>query len=171
MTDLEAKLEELKEHKQTTDDRIAELEQQIAEAKKPKLRHGDYGFGGNWATGPNAFIYTDQSRNAEERESEKAYYDNRMGQINVNHAKHPVLGNIFDDLAAMAEDVTLKTPDLHINHADDNFGSQDIRVGVAKDETTYLCVDDENFHATEEELRDIHLFIGRRLATLKRQQK
>ena len=79
--------------------KIATLEQEIADAEV-KLRHGDYGYGGNWSCGPDNFVYTDQSITPL-LESEKAYYADRGGQIHVNASKHHVLGNIFDDLKAI----------------------------------------------------------------------
>ncbi len=69
--------------------------------EKPELRHGDYGIGSNWQDKDiDAFVYTRQGK------VEKAFYSNGMGQINVTHAKHPILGNIFDDLKAIAEPLT-----------------------------------------------------------------
>ena len=101
-----ADIESLRADETAADEELATLKSELAEAKKPELRHGDYGLGTNWgADSIDAFVYTDQSR-TDKLEQEKAYYANRMGQINVDHAKHSVLGNIFDDLKAVTEPLT-----------------------------------------------------------------
>jgi hypothetical protein len=94
-------IESLRRNEEKADKEIAEILADIEAAKKPKLRHGDYGFGGNWESSTNEnFIYTEQT------DGGKAFYESGMGQINVIHSKHSVFGNIFDDLKASQEDVT-----------------------------------------------------------------
>ena len=66
-----------------------------AEAEEPKLRHGDYGLS---LTGSHPRLYV---------------YDNGIRWANQSYVEghdcipgNPILGNIFDDLKAMAEDLT-----------------------------------------------------------------
>ena len=77
---------------------IQALRDELAEAEKPKLRHGDYGYGGD---GPACIMIAD--------------WDNHVrvcGDVSMGHPSKAVrkvethLGNIFDDLAVMQKDLT-----------------------------------------------------------------
>ncbi len=83
-------------------DEIERIEAERAEAEKPELRHGDYGYD---ADSGDSFIVIEQSGLFG---SPKAFYANQSGQVNVNESTvtrvHP--GNIFADLKAIAEPLT-----------------------------------------------------------------
>ena len=78
---------------------ITELESHLAEAEKPKLKHGDYGHDED---GGDRFVVIEQSTLFG---SPKAFYANQNGQVDVNEStvSRIRLGNIFDDLKALAE--------------------------------------------------------------------
>ena len=120
MTDLQAKLAELRvkndmnerylkdataSHAHTANGIMAEidtLEKQIAEAKKPELRHGDYG------PGVNCSCEGELRPMIEDYECNLLY----CGSASLSDGTNPeasiseVYGNILDDLKALQEDVT-----------------------------------------------------------------
>ena len=97
--ELQAQRNELFDHSENTLARIKELDEQIAEAEKPMLRHGDYGTlrGNNSAKlfSSDCIGGTVQSYGV----------DGHRGHSNPNIESqlYTVLGNIFDDLAAKTE--------------------------------------------------------------------
>ena len=96
--ELQAQRNELFNHSEDTLARIKELDGELAELDKPKLRHGDYGIGGSDKCG---FVLTLQSS------GQKFFYSDGGGQVNaLIHAEgHEVQGNIFDDIAARTEEL------------------------------------------------------------------
>ena len=86
----------------------AEIEAEIEAEKKPKLRHGDYG---EWY-GPNKNSFILDLSEATNNEYyglwrvEDGDIGTRIGHSEANFSKSTILGNIFDDLRALQEDVT-----------------------------------------------------------------
>jgi hypothetical protein len=93
--ELQAKRNELFSHSTDTLARIKELDKEIAEAGKPKLRHGDYGTDSNGREciymrnpSPQKYPYFVAGKGVS--------YCNASGSVCVPNT---VLGNIFDDIA------------------------------------------------------------------------
>jgi len=154
--------------RQKADKEIESLLAEIEAEKKPKLRHGDYGFW-RWNRSSHYIIVLN-------KKDELCYqWEKGLGvktQLVLDNTEDFVAqGNIFDDLKAMQEDVTASTEDFVINHVDEDLGKQNICMGVAVHKGGFYLRSNGVFHATESELKRIHAFIGRRLATLKRRQK
>jgi len=90
--ELEHKLEQARKDRLAADltfeNEIISLEKQLAEAEKPKLRHGDYGYFFNDGS-PRIVINS-------------GVYDkhNKCGRIEDKHF-YNILGNIFDELQAL----------------------------------------------------------------------
>ena len=88
--------------------RLEKVKREIAEEAKPKLRHGDYGewFGPN----KNSFILDLSEATNNEYYGlwrvEDGDIGTRIGHSEANFSKSTILGNIFDDLKALQEDVT-----------------------------------------------------------------
>jgi hypothetical protein len=96
----QAKLDELTAHRDHTNGRIEELEQLIAEEQKPKLRHGDYGY---FLSGARWLII---KRNEILEISGGCSASGMKASALPSYDRDGYVGNIFDDLAAMQEDVT-----------------------------------------------------------------
>lgn len=81
-------------------DEIAKIDARLAEAE-PELRHGDYG---HWSPGQGneqfAFLYL-----ADVPKSNALTADPSSEWVMCNSDKKTIIGNIFDDLAALQEDV------------------------------------------------------------------
>jgi hypothetical protein len=99
---IEKELKNWRGHREFVDSHIAELESQLSESES-KLRHGACGidFQGD------AFVVIEQSSLPG---SPKAFYSNQSGLIHVDKDTRMadaeiLIPNIFDDLAAMSEDV------------------------------------------------------------------
>jgi hypothetical protein len=82
---------------------IRGLKQQIAEEKKPKLRHGDYGL--YVRNGDTYKFYVDKAGTLQ-FEVRQAGWSEYANQPLHETAKVIRQGNIFDDLKALQEDVT-----------------------------------------------------------------
>jgi len=83
------------------DEALGKINAQIAEAENPKLRHGDYGIDET----NERFVVAEQSTLVG---SPKAFYADQGGQRRADEhipSKYR-LGNIFDDLKALQEEVT-----------------------------------------------------------------
>jgi hypothetical protein len=138
---------------------MAEIEAKLEEAKKPVLRHGDYGFGSNWdKQNIDAFIYTKQTTD------NKTFYASGMGQVDTISSKHPVIGNLFDDLKAMQTEVT------ECEVSCERFGGDKITATICGDKVIIDHVaGDETWISLED--FDKYVFELRQMqATLKRQQ-
>lgn len=133
---------------------VVELGKKIAEAKKPELRDGDYGPDENGqmsialARGGGEFFYYQRG-------------------VNSNHPGYKpvtVLGNIFDDLKALQEDVTeFETVDgSRQNEIEVDFTEKHLRI-VDKDAGGHLAITIEN-------LPDFILKLRQIQATLKRNE-
>jgi hypothetical protein len=84
-----------------TQESIDNLKAKLAD--KPKLRHGDYGIWKWDAINNDLFVIMEQGTL---EGSPKAFFADGGGQVNANEYFNGIkLGNIFDDLAAMSEDV------------------------------------------------------------------
>ena len=86
--------------KKMFDRKIAEIEAELAE--EPKLRHGDYGY----RQGCTEPIIIMDSVNREERLCFRTKAGGMGEYTSVRHGNCTLLGNIFDDLKAMEEDLT-----------------------------------------------------------------
>ncbi len=83
----------------TLNDEISDLEDQLAEAEKPKLRHGVCAV----ANDGHPFVVIEQASLAG---SPKAFYGDQSGQVEADkRIKNPtiLIPNIFADLAALSE--------------------------------------------------------------------
>ena len=80
---------------------IAELKAKLAEEQKPKLRHGDYGLD---CMGSRSVIAINQGGRLVK--SMANGYTDCYNAVCIQNHRYPVLGNIFDDLKAIQEDVT-----------------------------------------------------------------
>jgi hypothetical protein len=91
---------QIADHQDAIDAAKDRLQAVIDAEKKPRLRHGDYGIGSNWGKDSfEPFFYAEQST------MQKAFYSSGAGQVNCDHSKHKVIGNIFDDIAARSEEL------------------------------------------------------------------
>ena len=82
---------------------LAELAAELAEAKKPKMRHGDYGRSDRQDT--THLVISDSAGALRWSDFTGGYYEKRVED--GDHASHFIRsGNIFDDLAALQEDLT-----------------------------------------------------------------
>lgn len=159
MNQTQAKLDELTKHRDDTDKRIEELKATLAEEQKLKLRHGDYGFGTNWdCNDADAFVFTHQTS------EEKSFYASGMGQINTDPDKHPVLGNIFDDLKAMQEDVT----EFEI---EGYYDGEVVKFKLTTDGRVLVRFKNNTLYIHKEQLGGHALKLRQMQATLKRRQK
>lgn len=119
MNELEAKLEQA--HRDRTmqigtleqmDCEIESLKEQIAEEKKPKLRHGDYGLWDREASLSSdnlTFIALEVGDKLHwlSKDNSNSTYKKDCGPVDYKNLDDFVkLGNIFDDLKALQEDVT-----------------------------------------------------------------
>ena len=82
---------------------VDKIKAQIEAEKKPKLRHGDYGL--YTCMGDKYRFYVDQCGTLRFVERQDGWCTNATQPLHES-AKVVVLGNIFDDLKAMQEDVT-----------------------------------------------------------------
>ena len=83
---------------------IAALEASIAEEAKPKLRHGDYGLRGH-----DRFIYTSNSNKydiAHYADTDTYCSNFTKKEHDASYGGTVILGNTFDDLTALQENVT-----------------------------------------------------------------
>jgi hypothetical protein len=78
---------------------ISNLKQKIAEEKKPKLRHGDYGVYNKGKDG-SRYLHISDGGTIRPIGSRKSFLD-QSSQSSV----YDIYGNIFDDLKALQEDV------------------------------------------------------------------
>ena len=124
------------------------LEMQLAKVKKPKPRHGDFGYG--TTGGPRIAL----SHNfGFVTAGDGSLYDHEYEDYNPN----PVLGNIFDLLKEWSEDLTFFEFDVHrceINTKD--FAHAPIHIAG-------------NWH-TSAEAEEIWHKLGRVIATFKRKE-
>ena len=155
----EAKLEELKARQEATNKRIAELEQKLAEEKKPKLRHGDYGFW-RWNRSSHYIIVLN-------KKDELCYqWEKGLGvktqRVLDNTEDFVILGNAFDDIKSMQEDVTEFT-----------FTSESdpLLVEVTDIDGIRLSVKGAVIYVYRDEISSFVLKLRQMEATLKRRQK
>ena len=141
---------------------LEELKKELAESKKPKLRHGDYGYGSNWREDAiDAFVYTIQSGQG------KAFYASGMGQIDTNQSKHPVLGNIFDDLTAMQEEVT----EFETNCCLENKHELSVTTSSTTNRTVFTTTNGIDIYVELEDMPSLIRNLQCVMATLKRSKK
>ena len=151
--------------------RIAELKAELKAEMNPKVKSGDI-----WLDG-HPVMYLTEWRIAN-RNNQKGrivdYQSDIMPNFGADYYEgQPIIANlqdIFDDLKAIQEDGKYEDKDFAINHKDGDLGEQRIYMGIANDGSMYINSAGAPFHATEKELKEIHTFIGRRLATLKRNE-
>jgi hypothetical protein len=78
---------------------MAEIEKKIEEAKRPKLRHGDYGK----LSGGNSYFFNDSHGCNRPSERPFGIGQGGGGQQNADKQNPVIFGNIFDDLKAISE--------------------------------------------------------------------
>jgi hypothetical protein len=94
--ELKQKLEQAKKDKESIQENIDWLEKKLAEAEKPKLRHGDW-----WMKGDSLHIYMKEHHGRDF----VAIGDCILTKIGSSYGGEPILGNIIDDLKRNAEDL------------------------------------------------------------------
>ncbi len=144
-------------------DEIERLEAERAEAQRPELRRGDYGFAERQQHEDGTFVVADQSTL---QGSPKAFYGDGAGQIDVNDCgrRHVRIGNIYDDLEKMAEDLDrfdmagsgcTSPSEIHAQLEDRNGGIASICTGgpwcwLTLDELNELILNLRRLQATQE---------------------
>ena len=124
-------------------DEIERLEAERAEAEKPVLRHGDYGYGKD--NSHRVTLHCDMKTVT----AGDGSVNNTNAVSNERYYPSPVLGNIFDDLKAMAEDLT------EFEFAETDRAYQ--FTAVSNDYTVMLT--DSGGHIINVDLKDIPAFI------------
>jgi len=166
----EAKLEELKARQEATNKRIAELEQKLAEEKKPKLRHGDYGFW-RWNRSSHYIIVLN-------KKDELCYqWEKGLGvktqRVLGNAEDFVILGNAFDDIKSMQEDVTAFA--MEATGHENTCGTVTVGDAINPRGLIFLSIErnDEikSTHLTDEEFEIFTKKCQSKLATLKRRKK
>ena len=102
--ELEHKLEQAKTNSFEINKQVQQLEKQLRDVEKPKLRHGDFGIDTDDEKGCGSFIVMEQSTLFG---TPKAFFENQMGRINADESMSSDLrlGNIFDLLKEWGEDL------------------------------------------------------------------
>lgn len=156
MNELEAKLEALQKHQSDTTAEITNLERKIEESKKPKLRHGDYGYA----------FHSGSPRVYMSNGAEILWCDDEEIVNTTIEGRNIITGNIFDDLDALKENV---------DEFEIKCGSEDgMRIRFYTPSaggsriTIYGTEQNRTFYLTEEHLAILPLKISQFAATLKR---
>ncbi len=95
---IDARIELIKSNTESLLKEIAELQAGLAEAEKPELRHGDYGYD---ATSPPGRIVLSLNNKLVTAGNASVYEKTLKERPDLTPS--PVLGNIFDDLKALSE--------------------------------------------------------------------
>jgi len=147
---------------------LAELKEKLAESRKPKLRHGDYGCvcDQNWAHIHGQTFWTD----------EKLTVNNRISTLTDSHFidNSKEILNFAGDLKASMEDVEKFTVDT--TGAKPTRGTVTVGQSIEPDDIVYMRIkcskSGENActHFTLEEYEEFTMSHRKKLATLKRKQ-
>jgi hypothetical protein len=152
--------------KTTIKNNIIELLEQLVEAEKPKLRHGDFGFGNeNW---PRLTLegYAGEEMSAGKQSCE------RMDCTKHNYPD-PVLGNIFDLLKEWSKDLG------EFEKVDVKCKNRKVLIEKSAHHIahTFIAVTDNDgdrgngAHLSLSELENLWHKLGQMIATLKRKSK
>ena len=151
MKEREILLQSITDHK----DAIAKAEQELTALDKPELRHGDYGFKG---PGVSRLMINSPSGSGELI----------IAGCDTSHANGKVkikLGNIFDDLKAMSED-------LEKFEAKNKGGAYEnvFRISCTEGITIENKADGAMIHFAPEQYQEIRQKLSRLMATAKKRQ-
>lgn len=151
--ELQAKRDELQKHSLETVERLSQLDIEIeallAEESKPKLRHGDYGTS-EYGNCPRLYIRDKDGMNW--CSGEELKYG-----LTGNGTDNTILGNIFDDLTALQEDVEsfeIKAS-FSQNRIKVTYDKKHIRI-ADREEGDYVPIAVENFSELVLKFRQMH---------------
>ena len=131
------------------------------EEKKPELRHGDYGYNSDDANAPVI-----QLRNGSDKKYVHAYGSGVMENLAANRpgaGMHTVLGNIFDDLKRIAEDLRI------LKYKGRQIG--EIKIELENDDNVYFHICGSNQGFVLDEAQEIHQKLGQIIATALRDER
>jgi hypothetical protein len=162
-----ADIESLTANEKKADAEIEALKAKLAEEQKPKLRHGDYGYDKD---GDPCLYLCAQSKDRGDgpmrRCSSAWLYEYEITGDNFKIVT--VIGNIFDDLKALQEDVT----EFKVGNGEGIGDEADGYFNARFDgRHVWLKVDDDGLYFEPEDISIIILNLRQMEATLKRRSK
>lgn len=149
--EIENKLEQAIKDRQGINDNILWLKEQLAEAEKPKLRHGDFGYS---EAGDSCLALLAQRPRTMRRASSRYLYEETIH--NSNFLITNCLGNIFDLLKEWSEDVG----DIFLHG-----------IRIERSCVNEVFIGRGDTHLTLVEAEEIWHKLGQKIATLKRKSK
>ena len=146
--EIQAKLHNYEERLKDVAGEIERLREQLTEAEKLKLRHGDFGY---FVDGKARIDIADTMYDK----------DGRCGN-SIDSEFYTIFGNIFDLLKEWSEDLE------HYTISPKYGGTIEFHPSLVKHKSIHLCVTTFGTHLTMVEAEEIWHKLGRIIATLKR---
>ena len=140
---------------------MAEIESQLAEAKKPKLRHGDYGT----LSGGGLYFFNDSHNCNPPSERPFGIGQAGGGQVNADEYGPVILGNIFDDLKARQENVREFEIECDVDH-------EVLKVNLSPEDyssAVIISIDNVDVRMEPDSFSEFALKVSQMEATIKRE--
>jgi hypothetical protein len=144
---------------------IDAAESKLAEIDKPKLRHGDYGYGGS--TGYAFFIKGNGEQASMWGEHQDRLNTSDSAKTGGRYRNAVLLGNIYDDLKRNSEDLTK----FEVSGQYDTEEEKTVKAKIGLESRIWLHISTNSSYFNIDTATELHQKLGQLIATARRKQK